>query len=256
MLYPLYLKGIRTLAASISIHVPLQAQRLQYALTVQRSPLDQLRPRTERSRCHMVATRRILVVDDEPLVTKSCRRILSEAGHEVQTAQSGREGLRQALTQHFDLVMTDLKMPDLDGMDLVRAVRKDRPQTAIVIITGYGTIPSAVAATRLGVADYIEKPFTPEEIMEAVRRALPAGPPAPGLEADQVRAVLAQAAGDPSFGARVLAEGTRVLSGLPLSDRAKAAIVSGDIVWIQKECGELSPQERHWLQRRLEAEIW
>ena len=204
----------------------------------------------------MVATRRILIVDDEPLVTRSCRRILLEAGHEVQTAQSGQEGLRQALSQRFDLVMTDLKMPDLDGMDLVRAVRRDRPQTAIVIITGYGTIPSAVAATRLGVADYIEKPFTPDQIVEAVGKALPAGRPARELEADQVRAVLAQAAREPSFSARVQAEGTRVLTGYALSDPAKAAIVSGDIAWIEKECGELSPPERQWLQHRLEAEVW
>ena len=204
----------------------------------------------------MVMARKILVVDDEPVVAKSCRRILSEAGHEVQVAQSGREGLRQALCQHFDLVVTDLRMPDLDGMDLVQAVRRDRPRTAIIIITGYGTIPSAVAATRLGVADYVEKPFTPEEILEAVNKALPAGPPAPELEADQVRAVLAQAAGDPSFGARLLEEGTRVLSGYALGNEAKAAIVSGDIAWIEKQCGDLSPQERLWLEHRLEAEVW
>ncbi|NQU76207.1 MAG: response regulator [Planctomycetes bacterium] len=204
----------------------------------------------------MVAARRILVVDDEPVVTKSCRRILLVEGHQVETAESGQEGLRQALSQPFDLVMADLRMPDLDGMELVRAVRKDRPQTAIIIITGFGTITSAVTATKLGVSEYIEKPFTPDQIVEAVNKALLVPPAAPEVQADKVRAVLRVAAQDPSFGARVLAEGSRVLSGFALGDRAEAAIVSGDIAWIEKQCGELSPQERQWLQQRLEAEVW
>ena len=65
----------------------------------------------------MVAARRVLVVDDEPVVNESCRRVLTREGYEVDTAQSGREGLDRALAADFDLVITDLKMPDLDGMD-------------------------------------------------------------------------------------------------------------------------------------------
>jgi len=204
----------------------------------------------------MVAARKVLVVDDEPIVTKSCRRILAVEGYDVQTAQSGQEGLRRALSQHFDLLVTDLKMPDMDGMELVQTVRRDRPQTAVVIITGYATIPSAVAATRLGVSDYIEKPFTPEQIVEAVNKAVAVRHEEPQIEADMVKSVLTQASRDPSFGLRLLSEGSRTLSGLALGDQAKAAIVSGDIAWIEKHCGELSPQERQWLQRRLESETW
>ena len=108
--------------------------------------------------------RKILVVDDESIVTMSCQRILGEAGYEVNIAEGGREGMKQALLWDFDLVMTDLKMPDLDGMDLVRTLRNERPAMAIIIITGYGTVPSAVEATRLGVSDYVEKPFTPDQL--------------------------------------------------------------------------------------------
>jgi len=207
----------------------------------------------------MVATAgRILVVDDEPVVNQSCRRVLTEAGFEVQTAQSGREGLSRACTQEFDLVITDLKMPDLDGMNLIRSLRKQRPNTAIVVITGYGTISSAIEATRLGVAQYIEKPFTPEELSRAVNGALAEAAEMPKAEinAELVRQVLLRASTDHSFGERLLMEGSRVLSGLPLTSEAKAAIVSGDIVWIEKQCGELSSQERDWLERRLQAEIW
>ena len=206
----------------------------------------------------MVAGRKVLVVDDEPTVVKSCRRILAEQGCEVLATESGRDGMNRAFAQEFDLVLTDLKMPDLDGMDLVRALRRERPQTAVVVITGYGTVPSAVEATKLGVSDYIEKPFTPAQIVEAVDRALPSGEPQPEVrvEAELVKAVLRLASRDERFGGQLLMEGSRVLTGFPLSPEAKAAIASGDIAWIEKECGEVSAEERDWLERRLQAEIW
>jgi YesN/AraC family two-component response regulator len=176
----------------------------------------------------------------------------------VDTTESGREGLDRAAARHFDLVITDLKMPDLDGMELVRTLRQKRPDTAIVIITGYGTVPSAVEAVRLGVSDYIEKPFTPRELTDAVSRACSVAEPEAKLEieADLVKDVLRRASREPSFGSRLLTEGSRVLSGVALSSEAKAAIVSGDIAWIEKQCGELSAEERDWLERRLQAEIW
>jgi DNA-binding NtrC family response regulator len=206
----------------------------------------------------MVAPRTVLVVDDEPIVNESCRRILGQAGYEVDTAESGREGLDRALRRHFDLVITDLKMPDLDGMALVRELRSKRPHTAIVIITGYGTIPSAVAAMSLGVADYIEKPFTPRRLSEAVGEVFsaPQEEPKIQIEAEGVKEVLRRAARDPGFGSELLLKPGRVLSGLALSPEAKAAIASGDITWIEKHYGELTAEERDWLERRLQAEIW
>ena len=205
----------------------------------------------------MVVAGRILVVDDEPVVNEGCRRVLAQEGHAVQTTESGREGLTRAVAEDFDLVITDLKMPDLDGMELVRTLRSDRPNTAIVIITGYGTVTSAVEAIQLGVSDYIEKPFTPGELTETVRRALASAPAAPRVEvdADAVKEVLRRAATDLGFGLRLLTEGSRVLSRLALSTEAKAAIVSGDIAWIEKYCGDLSAEERAWLERRLQVEI-
>ena len=206
----------------------------------------------------MYTERRVLVVDDEPVVTKSCRRVLTEAGYHVDTSESGQEGMSRALAEDFDLVVTDLKMPDLDGMDLVRTLRSARPNTAIVVITGYGTIASAVEATKMGVADYVEKPFTPEEIARAAQRALATSPDSaePQVEAELVRDVLRAIARGQDMGASMLKAGSRVLSGYALGPEAKAAIVSGDIVWVEKECGPLSSEEREWLQRRLEGEIW
>jgi len=206
----------------------------------------------------MVQALKVLVVDDEPTVIRSCRRILTEDGYRVDATESGQEGLNRSLAQDFNLVMADLRMPDLDGMELVRSLRSRRPQTAVIIITGYGTVPSAVEATKLGVSDYIEKPFTPERVREAVAQALePAGRRARvEIEADLVREVLRLASRDDDFGRRLLMEGSLVLSGFALSGEAKAAIISGDVAWVEKRCGELSGEERDWLERRLQAEIW
>lgn len=209
----------------------------------------------------MIATKKILVVDDEPVITKSCRRILSDCGFEVETAGSGTDGLRRAGAKDFDLVITDLKMPDMNGLDLVRRIRQERPQTAIVIITGFGSASTAVEAMRLGVLDYIEKPFSIADITAVVEKALGAvpssAPPKSSLiEADLVREVLRAASSDTAFGARLLREGSKVLSGHALSIEAKAAVVSGDIVWIEKKCGELTAEERSWIDRRLQMERW
>jgi len=206
----------------------------------------------------MVASRRILVVDDEPVVNESCRRVLSARGYQVDTVESAREGLSRASAQDFDLVITDLRMPDLDGMELARSIRRERPNTAIVIITGYGSVPSAIEAVRLGVADYLEKPFTPKQLTDAVSKALTVEQDGAKVEveAELVKEVLRRASNDAGFGRELVAQGGRVLCGLALSAEAKTAIVSGDIAWIEKQCGELSAEERAWLERRLEAEIW
>jgi len=128
---------------------------------------------------------RILVVDDDPTVRESCTRALSERGYEVETAASGQEGLERTRCGYYDCALLDLKMPDLDGMEVVRRARESRANMAVLIITGYGTVDTAAEATRLGVSDYVCKPFTPEEIAEAVERAIESAPPArfaPGMD--------------------------------------------------------------------------
>ena len=205
----------------------------------------------------MVADRSVLVVDDEPLVVESCRRILSDEGYQVESSGNGRDGLGRALSRDYDVVLTDLKMPDIDGMDLIRRLKRKRPGQVVIVITGYGSVPSAVEAVRLGVSDYIEKPFSPDEIKGAVEKALESSSGETAMiEADSVRSVLRRASRDPSFGASLLFEGSRVLTGFALSPEAKAAIASGDVAWIEKQCGELTPEEREWLERRLSAEVW
>mgnify|MGYP001575267103 CR=1 FL=1 len=114
----------------------------------------------------------ILIIDDEDIVRISCKRTLMPEGFEVKTAQNGVEGLKMIEEEKFDIVLTDLKMPDIDGIEVLRLIKQRWAETVVIIITGYQTVNSAVKAIKLGAYDYIEKPFTPDGIVSVVYRAL------------------------------------------------------------------------------------
>jgi len=103
-------------------------------------------------------TARILVVDDEEIVLLSCERILAEEGYEVHTRLSGKEALELLAEEPFDLAIVDLKMPGMDGMELLRRIKQDYPHISVVMITGYSTVESAVEAMKAGAFDYLPKP--------------------------------------------------------------------------------------------------
>ncbi len=115
---------------------------------------------------------RILVIDDESIVRKSCSRTLSPEGYEVKVSQSGVEALKMLEEESFDLVLTDLKMPDIDGIEVLKKIKERWPQTEVIIITGYQTVDTAVKSIKLGAFDYIEKPFTPDALVAAVGNAM------------------------------------------------------------------------------------
>ena len=115
----------------------------------------------------------ILVVDDDRLVRSFISTLLKEDGHRVEEAESGQSGLEKFQAADFDLVVTDLRMPDLSGLDLIREGRKLRPESRWIIITAYGSIGNAVEAMKVGASDYLIKPFgSPEELRHVVRRVL------------------------------------------------------------------------------------
>src|SRR4029077_17904336 len=97
---------------------------------------------------------------------------LSEAGYEVALAGSGGEALRMLLEHRPKLLITDLRMPDLDGLGLLRRIADDQIQTTVIIITAFGTIETAVQAMRLGAYDYVTKPIDYEALLLAVHRAM------------------------------------------------------------------------------------
>ncbi len=115
---------------------------------------------------------RILVVDDEEVVIKSCERILQPAGYDVKGVTSGEEAISVLKNGGFDLVITDLKMPGVDGMELIRWLRSHNPHAAIVVITGYPSQESIKEALQLGIVDYLPKPFSPELLLDVTEKAI------------------------------------------------------------------------------------
>ncbi len=115
---------------------------------------------------------KVLVVDDEEVVRDSCRRLLEPAGYELTEARTSSEALRLLDEMEFDLVLTDLKLPDMDGISLLKKIKELMPNTEVIVITGYGTVNTAVQAMKLGAYDYVEKPFRPDELVSLVDRAI------------------------------------------------------------------------------------
>jgi len=120
----------------------------------------------------VVSNPRILVVDDELIVCESCKRILEEEGYEVDIALSGKEAFEKMKANPFDIVITDLKMPGIDGMEVLETFRREYPDSIIIMITGFSTVETAVEAMKLGAFDYIPKPFTPDEVTIVVKKAI------------------------------------------------------------------------------------
>ena len=115
---------------------------------------------------------RLLLVDDDEVFLRPLHRTLELAGYEVLPVQSGEEALDTLKSEDVDLVLTDKRLPGMDGVALVRHVKTDHPDLAVVVMTAYGTIESAVEAMRLGAEDYLVKPFEAAEMLLVIRRAI------------------------------------------------------------------------------------
>ncbi len=113
----------------------------------------------------------ILVVDDEIAVNNNIRKILGKSGLEVDQAVSRDEALEKINAQPYKLVLLDLRMPGVSGLELLEAVAKRQPQARVIIITGYASIETAIETARIGAVDYLPKPFTPDELRQVTQRA-------------------------------------------------------------------------------------
>jgi len=115
---------------------------------------------------------RLLVVDDEAVICQACRRIFVRQGFQVEESTDAREGLHRATEGEYAGILLDIKMPEMDGLQFLEALRERKPDVPVLIMTGYPSVPNAAAAVRLGASDYITKPFTPEEITRSLQRVL------------------------------------------------------------------------------------
>ncbi len=114
----------------------------------------------------------LLVVDDEPQMLIAINDTLRRHGYGITTAGSGMEAMRKLKEKYYQLVITDMRMPEVSGLDLLRKVKNLTPQTPVILLTAYGTVQNAVEAMRDGAFDYLLKPFSSEALESVVRRAL------------------------------------------------------------------------------------
>src|SRR5689334_695037 len=115
---------------------------------------------------------RILIADDHDALRRGLKRGLTEAGHEVEEASNGNAAIERLHDSHFDVVLSDLKMGGSDGMDVLRTTRAMHPSTAVILMTAFGTVNTAVEAMKIGAFDYVQKPFEIEEMEVKIEKAL------------------------------------------------------------------------------------
>ncbi len=115
---------------------------------------------------------RVLVVDDEKRIRDGCFKMLSDEGFEVELAETGEIGLNKINDHHFDIILLDLMMPGLSGLEVLPSILDDHPDTVIIVITGYATIEHTIEAMKKGAFDFIPKPFSPDDLRLAIAKAL------------------------------------------------------------------------------------
>ena len=115
---------------------------------------------------------KILCVDDEEVILDSFRKILVVDGYSVDTVTNGKEALGLIQSHHYDFLFTDLKMPEMDGVEVTKSVKHLRPDIDVIIITGYASVETAVETMKYGAMDYVQKPFTDDELLAFVKKIL------------------------------------------------------------------------------------
>ncbi len=216
------------------------------------------------------AAPQILVMEDDFGVAAGLEMVLSAEGYEVNLAETGRLALEALAQKRFDLLVADLRLPDIDGLQIIEQIKSQKPETEVIVITGYGTPETAVKAMKLGVHDFLPKPFTAERIKTAINEALAGHKEQPAavavkkaetekeklIQKQEVHRVLSRAAADRRFWSDLMQNGSRALTGYPLSWEAKAAIAAGDLRWINENVPGLSRRQLMFIYKRLEREAW
>ena len=212
----------------------------------------------------------ILVMEDDLNVAKGLEMVLTEEGYQVNLAGTGELAMKAFQEKKFDLLVADLRLPDINGMEVIKQVKERKPDTEVIVITGYGTTATAVEAMKIGVHDFLPKPFTEDQIKNSITEALKTQEEKTGktetkkaeteedrlIQKRQVSQILNRTAEDSDFWKDLMENGSIALEGYQLSDEAKAAIVSGDLKWINENIGELTQKQLMFIYKRLEREAW
>jgi DNA-binding NtrC family response regulator len=205
--------------------------------------------------------KKVLVIDDEKVVLDSVKKILLDEGYEVEVNLSGRDGLKDALQSHYDIVLTDIRMPDIGGMRVLRDIKRAKPSLPVIMITGYASVKSSVQAMKLGASDYVEKPFTPDQLIKAVDTALETAAsrkpePQELIHKQEMIKVLERASSDNEFFNDLLENGIDALDEYELTGPEKLALATRDIFWIEQQMGHLTRPQKRWLELKRIDDIW
>ncbi|MFC1839362.1 response regulator [Thermodesulfobacteriota bacterium] len=209
----------------------------------------------------------VLLVEDEPNMAKGLKMVMNEGGYNVDLARTGQAALNAFGEDDFDLLVADLRLPDIDGMEVIERVKGIHPDIKVIIITGFPSVSSAVKAVKMGVSDFLRKPFTSDEFLAAVSDAMKVKKPSIEelitetekerlIQKQEVLRVLDRASQDTDFWTDIYENNSNALKDYQLSSSAKAAIISGDLHWIRENVGELTKEQLQLIMSRLEREVW
>ena len=212
----------------------------------------------------------ILIMEDDLNVARGLKMVLDEEGYDVDVEDTGF-GALDAIGEHdYDLLMADLRLPDIDGVQVIKQVKENKPETEVIAMTGFATSALALDVMKLGAHDFIAKPFTEDQIKSAIDEALEfhlskirqPGTAISSFEDDiyiqkrEVVKVLNRTSEDEVFWKDLIEKGSSALQEYTLSSEAKAAILSGDLKWINENIGELTQKQLMFIFKRLEMEAW
>ncbi len=113
---------------------------------------------------------RVLIIDDERVICDACEMVLSEKGHAVTSITHGKEGLSAIRQGAYDILLLDMKLPDIDGMEILKVVQEENPGLCTIVMSGYSSISNAVEAMKKGADDYLAKPFTEDELIAILEK--------------------------------------------------------------------------------------
>ncbi len=113
---------------------------------------------------------KILIIDDEKVICDACHLILSERGHTVERKLDGAAGLKALRSNSYDVILLDMMLPDMEGMEILETIKQRTPQAGVIVITGYSTVANALKAMKLGATDYLSKPFSEDELLASIEK--------------------------------------------------------------------------------------
>ena len=203
---------------------------------------------------------RILIMEDDESIAKGLAMILSDENYSVKVANDGQAALDAFKEEDFNLLIADIRLPDMNGMDVIKQVQQQTPDTKFIVITGFVSTSVAVDAMNTGVIDFLPKPFSEGQIIKSVNTILRSNlnkeddthaniisETASLIQKKEVLHVLDRANEDQLFCRDLMEKGIEVLAEYALSDEAKEAIATGDLDWINTNVGELTQKQLRYV---------